>query len=144
MTWNEIIDELQIKYEFKKIPPLSQTEVGANIGGLGLGSDFIKFYLVTNGLSCEWFRILPIEDPNNIKNTWDGLKKANDLNKTKFEVDECFLDRFVVFAEIGGGQCAVFDKLDGSIWYEEEEEFVKTDLTLKSLIEICLKEVKEL
>ena len=62
---------------------------------------------------------MPIEDPSDMKHTWDSIQKANDPDRSKFEVDQEFLSRFVIFAEIGASECAVFDKTDGSIWFEE-------------------------
>lgn len=144
MTLSEKISELQNVYDFKIIKPMSQDTVEALITKLGLNTAFLEFYLLTNGLAYEWFRVLSIEDPSNIKRTWDSIQKANDLSKSKFELDEEFLNRFVVFAEIGAGKCAVFDKTDGSIWYEENDDLQRTDLDLETFLETCLKEVEEL
>ena len=144
MTLLEKINDLQSKYGFKKIKPLSRDVIEALVSKLGLNAAFLELYLITNGLSHEWFRILPIEDPSNIKSTWDSIQKANEADKSKFELDEEFLSRFVAFAEIGVGECAVFDKTDGSIWFEENEELQKTDMDLTDFIETCLKEVEEL
>lgn len=144
MALSEKIDDLKKKYGFKTIKPLSREVIEGLVSILGLNAAFLELYLITNGLSHGWFRILPIEDPSNIKDTWDSIQKANDADKSKFELDEDFLNRFVVFAEIGAGECAVFDRTDGSIWFEEDEELQKTDMDLAYFIETCLKEVEEL
>ena len=144
MTWIEIISKLEKTFEFKTVNPVSKDFIEAVIKTLGLSQEFVRFFVVTNGLSYEWFRILTIEDSKNIKHTWDSIQKANNVEKSKFDVDEEFLDRFVIFAEIGGGACAVFDKSDGSIWYEENGNLNRTDLSLAKFIETSLLEVTDL
>ena len=54
------------------------------------------------------------------------------------------MKRFVVFAEIGTGTCAVYDKRDGTIWYEEDGQLNQTDLSFEEFIETCVIEASEL
>lgn len=142
--WSEYINRLKNKYSLKLLPPVSKNSIEEAVNSLCLSQDFIELYGVTNGLTFEWFRLLPIRDDSNVKSTWDSIQKANDTELSKFVVDEEFLERFVVFAEIGGGACAVFDKTDGSIWYEEDGDLNQTDLSLGEFIETCLREVSDL
>ena len=144
MTYLEKINNLQKIYDFKIIKPLPHEKIERQLSGLGLSSDFLEFYKVTNGLNYEWFVIFPLEDVSNIKNTWDSIQRANSPEKSKFGFDEAFLDRFVIFAEIGAGECGVFDKSDHSIWFETSGQFQKTDMNLANFIEICLREVQDL
>ncbi|MBS0271541.1 MAG: SMI1/KNR4 family protein [Proteobacteria bacterium] len=108
-----------------------------------------EFYSLTNGLSCDWFSILPIEDPKDIKKTWDGIKRANIKDTTKFlndyiEAYPNFLNDFLIFADIGGMECAVFKKKNFSIWYQDAEGLNQTNLNLKEFIHTVLREVQEL
>ena len=144
MSLSNKLIELQKIHGFKKLEPVRKDIMDALITFLGLNAPFLDLYLFSNGLTHEWFKVLPIEDPENLKKTWDSIQKANDLSKSKFDVDQDFLNRFVIFAEIGAGECAVFDKTDGTIWFEQSGELHKTDLDLEGFVEICLKEVKEL
>jgi hypothetical protein len=110
-----------------------------------LPKELKKLLMVTNGLSLGWFRVLPIKDDQELKGTWDDLERANNINTSRFlSRDPNLLDRFFVFAEIGGTRSAAFDKKDGTIWYEEDNEMVQTDLNLEDFIQLSLKEVKEL
>jgi hypothetical protein len=100
---------------------------------------------VINGLSLEWFRILPIKDIRDLKETWDDLERANDPKASKFlSRSPDLLNRFLIFAEIGGSKCAAFERTDDTIWYEGADEMVQTDLKLRGFLEISMKEVQEL
>ena len=142
--WSETVKKLQVKYEVELLPPKDSKSVELIIKKLGLGDEFIDFYNATNGLTSGWFSMLPIRDDSNIKRTWDSLERANAPKASKFELTGDFLERFVAFAAVGLNECALYDKSDGSIWYEEDNEFHQTDLSLEEFVELCLKEVKDL
>lgn len=89
--------------------------------------------------------MFPVEDPADIKRTWDGLLRANDPHQTAFlGDDENLLKRFLVFASLDAGNCAVFDRAGDTIWHEEEGELLQTSLSLSDFIETLLREVTEL
>lgn len=54
--------------------------------------------------------------------------------------DVALLGRFLVFSDIGGGDCAVIDRGDESIWYEEGGELHQTDLDIVSFVDVSLQE----
>lgn len=141
MKLSDKLFQLHVEYDFTKKPPLAKDLIVDAINKIDLPIPFIELYLFSNGLSHEWFRILPLEDAKNIKSTWDSIQKANNEDKSKFEVDHSFLDRFVIFAEIGSRECAVLEKSTGLIWYESEGQLHQTDLTLGAFIEACFKEI---
>ena len=142
--WKEIVKRLKGKYGVELEPPLDEDNIRSVVEGLELGKEFVDFYIVTNGLSLGWFRVLPIQDRSRTKKTWDSLQRANDPKTTKYDLDEQFLERFTAFADIGARECAVYDKTDGTIWYEEGQEYHQTNLSLEGFIELCLKEATEL
>lgn len=142
--WTETVKILKSRYRVDLLPPTDPESIENVIKNLELGDEFKDLYNATNGLTLDWFRVLPIRDESNIKRTWDSLEKANNSETSKFELTEEFLKRFVAFAEVGFKECALYDKSDGSIWYEEGNEFHKTDLSLEEFVELCLKEVTEL
>jgi SMI1/KNR4 family protein SUKH-1 len=145
-SWQRIIADWQTRYGCEIRPPASQElieKIKQHIGPIPL--ELLSLYEHTNGLACGWFNLLPIETPDNIKHTWDGILRANDPYKTKFVGRNTdMLKRFLVFASIGAGECAVFDRADSTIWYEEEGNLHQTDLSLQEFIETCLKEVQEI
>lgn len=103
------------------------------------------FYAVSNGLQYEWFRIPPIHDPANVKQTWDSLQRVNDPGASKFLRGEPeLLQRFLIFAELSGPECAVIQREDGSIWITENEELHQTELEIIEFISTCIREVIEL
>src|SRR3954462_1666112 len=119
------------------------TEVEREVGDLP--EDLRSFYQVANGLRYEWFNFLPIELQTDIKDTWDGLKRANSKQTRKcWRGSDEDLRRFLVIAEIGGGHCACLDRSNGSIWFQDEEGLHQTDLTLAEFVETSLREVAEL
>ncbi len=125
--------------------PISDEEIEAQLNALRVDLPALKaFYKVTNGLEEDWFCIFPLKDSANSKKTWNNLERANDVNRTEYlrEHPE-LLERFIIFASIGGGNCAVFDRTDGSIWYQEDG-LHQTDLSLFDFISTELREVKEL
>lgn len=105
--------------------------------------DLKKFYSISNGLELNSWRILPIYDEQNIKRTWDSIERANNIKDTKFAVDESMLKNFVIFSEIRGGKCVLYSKETKAIWFETEDEYVETDLTLWEFIENMLLEEKD-
>jgi len=110
-----------------------------------LPSDLVEFYCITNGLTCDYFKIFPIEDPKNIKKTWDGIKRNNEIETTKFlQSNAELLQKFLVFAEIGAEKCAVYNKNDFTIWYEDAGKLNQTDLSLREFINLMLLEVYSL
>lgn len=131
-------------YECELEIPASSTlieQLKKNLGNLP--RDLEDFYSVTNGLKCGWFEILPIENPERIKQTWDGISRANNVKTTKFlNASPDLLKQFLIFADIGALKCAAFNKKDFTIWYEDEGQLNQTDLNLKSFIDIVLLEVQ--
>jgi hypothetical protein len=131
-------------FDFNVRPPVEIDLIKNSIIS-DLPSDFLSFYRVTNGLRSEWFNMLPLHSPSDLKNTWNSLNRANNPSTTRFfGADDELMKRFFIFAEIGGGYCASIDRNDGSIWYEDEEGIHQTDLNLKEFIETTLREVAEL
>jgi hypothetical protein len=146
MDWQGFLSFLKNQYDFHTYPPAAADVVETALLDLQLDNDDVKaFYCETNGLSYDWFRVFPIEDPKRMKHTWDGIKRANNPQTSKF-LAGCkeLLERFVVFAQIGGGKVAVIEKNGGSIWYQEDNDLHITDLTFSEFLELCLKEVTEL
>ena len=115
----------------------------ADIGKLP--ADVRWFYRTTNGLRYEWFNVLPVEQKNDIKHTWDGIKRANNVSTSKFQgFTPELLKRFLIVAEIGGGYCACICRDDGSLWFEDADGIHQTDLTFAEFLETTLREVAEL
>lgn len=146
MNWHDRLDSWKRKYGCRALPPLETSEIesaAVRIGGIP--AQLRNFYEQCNGLSCEWFRVLPIESQRDVKRTWNGISRANDPLTTSFlGADRELLRRFLVFASLDAGRCAVIDRTDESIWFEEADELSQTDLDLAGFIEYCLKEVMEL
>jgi hypothetical protein len=139
------LENLLSNYKIKKIKPVSNPDISSVLDTLGpCPNDFKEFYEVTNGLSYGWFKIFPIEDKLNIKKTWDSIQKANDSQNSIYRdgTYELF-ERFIIFGVIGGGNVALIDRTDFSIWFEEDD-LHQTDFTLYEFIETTLREVKEL
>lgn len=89
--------------------------------------------------------MLPIYDDADVRRTWDSVQRANDPRLTSFLAQDAeLLRRFLVFAGLNAGGCAVIDRADGSLWYEEQDELHQTSLTLPTFIETCLREVRDL
>jgi hypothetical protein len=145
-NWIEKLGSLAHRYPIKirsGLDDLTLLEAERAIGNLP--DDIKSFYQATNGLRYEWLNLFPIEMQNDIADTWDGLRRANDKEKTKFlSGDESLLSQFLVIAEIGGGYCACVDRKDGSIWIEDREGMHQTTLTLLEFIETTVREVSEL
>lgn len=126
--------------------PASAGAIAAVVEKVGpLPDDLHSLYLLTNGLSYEWFEIIPIEDPSNIKHTWNGLAKANVPTPDNFfgQMPE-LTTRFLAFARLDAGRNAFFDRVGGSIWFEEDEEIHQTNLSLCDFVDVVIREVDEL
>ena len=95
----------------------------------------------TNGLACRSFRLLSVFDRDQPKKSWESLQRANDPKTTEaLGGDQELLARFLVFADIGGG-VAVWDRTEGSIWFEEtrDDQLRQTDLSLRDFVETMVR-----
>lgn len=95
----------------------------------------------SNGLVCRSFRLLSVFDPEQPKKSWESLQRANDQETTEaLGGDQELLARFLVFADIGGG-VAVWDRVEGSIWFEEarSDQLRQTDLSLREFVETMVR-----
>ncbi len=108
-----------------------------------LPEDLKRFYKVTNGFEYENFTIFPLLNKDNLKRTWDSLEKANAPKSTKFKIPaEDFLSKFLIFGSLEGMDMMLYDKEDSSLWYEDQEGYHKTNLTLIKFIEGMISENK--
>ena len=125
--------------------PVSQVVRDACFEAIGpVPPAFSDLYAFTNGFTHAWFRILPIEDSGNLKKTWDSLQRANDPSRSKyFHCNPDILKRFMVFAEISGGNCAILDRTDMTIWYQEGD-LHQTNMSILEFIITEFREVEEL
>ena len=139
MNWSKTIINIKSRFDIQLLPPLTIDEI--NI--LNLTNDLKEFYSVTNGLFYSYFEILPLIDYKNIKKTWDSLQRANDINNSRFFIDENFIDEFVIFSDIGTGEYGAYKKSNGSIWYSENNSLYETTLTLEEFIKVNLREASE-
>jgi len=146
MSWPEAVERWKKAYGCVSLAPVVEELLTVTLAALNVDhADLRQFYRAANGLSLEWFTVLPIEDPRDIKRTWDGLNRANDPTRTKhLGGDLEMLQRFLVFAKLDASNCVALDRGDGSIWYQEHGEIHQTDLPLEDFIETTLKEVTEL
>lgn len=98
----------------------------------------------TNGLNVGSLKILPVEDDQDIKRTWDSVQRANDPKVTRFlGRSPELLKRFVVFADVGAGRAAAFDRLDSSIWHEDDGDLRQTNVTLEEFVDAFVREQSE-
>jgi hypothetical protein len=144
MEWSEQLARWECKHQIRTAPPVPVAILSASTSLLRIPGQLHQLYASTNGLVYEWFTILPLEDPHNMKRSWDSLQRANDVRTSRFEVDPDFLQRFLVFADIGGGKYAALDRSDCSIWYEEANQLHQLDVGLADFIETVLREGDEL
>lgn len=146
MNWLEFLGGMAELYRFRRLPPAPESDIEATVSLLRMSNiDLESFYRSTNGIFANWFIVLPIETQMDRKRTWDGIKRAND--RARFSTDtalEMLFERFLIFSRIGGGKSAVIDRLDSSIWYEEDGLLRQTNLSLAEYIEVCLKEAVNL
>lgn len=146
MEWQEVIDSWSDRYGCTIHSPVEAKFLDEAVSQLGsFPTELFELYKHCNGLNLRWFKVLPIEDKKSIKQTWDGLRRANDPKKTEYlGRSQKLLWRFLVFADLGGRTCAVIDRTDGSIWYQENGKLHQTNLTVLDFIDTTLKEAKEL
>jgi hypothetical protein len=144
--WTSVVAAWKREFVVQVFPPATNELVDAAIKTMGpLPYDLLAVLFITNGLTSGWFSLLPLHDATDVKRTWDSLQRANDLKTTRFlDRDETLLSRFLVFAALDAGGCAVIDRADGSLWYEEQGELHQTNLSLKDFVTTCLREVKDL
>jgi len=144
--WTDKLEELIHRYPIKVREGIDETILSEAEGAVGeLPNDLRSLYKVTNGLRYEWFNFLPIERRTDITETWDGMKRANNKQTTKFfGGSKDLLDRFIIIAEIGAGYCACINRHDGSIWFQDTDRMHQTNLTLSEFLETTLREVAEL
>jgi hypothetical protein len=142
--WSDKLAEWVERYGCKTFPPVDISVLGEVEAMVGpLPTDLRNLYQLTNGVSVEGLRVLPVETPSDIKRTWDGLRRANDLAKTQFlGRDPNLLGRFLIFAVLRGNACAALDRGDSSIWYEEGGELHQTDFDLAGFLDAALKELR--
>ena len=145
LDWKAATAEWEQVYPLKYGKPVTQALLmNANDEVGPLPEDLITLYGHCNGLSAVWFSILPVYAPLDISRTWDSIERANNPQTTShFEGDVEFLKRFLVFARLDVGLCAVYDRADSSIWYEEDDELHLTTLDLSGFIKTCLREVRD-
>jgi hypothetical protein len=143
--WNQQLSKWRASTPLETFAPANLLSIEeARITLEKLPRELEELYRITNGLTAGWFKLLPVEDPADIKRTWDGLRRANDPKSTRFlGRSSDLLDRFIVFADVGAGRAAAFDRDDGSIWYEEEGQLRQTNLSLAEFIDATLREVSE-
>lgn len=126
--------------------PVEANILNEAVSELGLFPiELLELYQYCNGLTFRWFKVLPIEDKQNTKQNWDGLRRTNDPRKTEYlGKNQELLQRFLIFADLSARTCAAIDRVDGSIWYEEDGELHQTDFSILEFIDTCSKEAKEI
>ena len=145
MEWDERVEGWIRKYHIRTRRSVELPQIRTTLSSLrSANQDLEALYLVTNGLSLEWFEIFPIRDARDPKHTWQDIVRVNDAESTLF-LGKCveLLDRFMVIGSVGAGKAAAIDRGDNSIWYEEGEELSQIHLPLVEFIETCLREVTE-
>jgi len=146
INWKERLLNWKTKFGCTVAPPVKEELLRKAFEKLGtFPRELIELFHYCNGIELNWFKIFPIENKYNIKDTWDGILRANNRETTRLlNRDEGLLSQFLIFAILDGGRCAVIKNSDNSIWYEENNELHETDLNLPDFIETCLRESKEL
>ena len=140
--WKNKIDLWQKNYNCKTLPPVPKDVLENLEKQIGyIPKDLKDFYKVTNGLFCENFYILPIEDYQNIKKTWESINRANNQEMTPYlNANPDLLKKFIIFSDIGFLQACAFNRENNSIWFEEDGELYETNLNLGQFIEGMLAE----
>ncbi|MDX2241995.1 MAG: SMI1/KNR4 family protein [Leptolyngbyaceae cyanobacterium bins.302] len=109
--WKTVVADWQTRYHFSvpnPVEPQVLNEVEAKLGGLP--TELKSLYQFCNGITSGWFKVLPVEDPTDIKHTWDGIRRANDSVKPSYlEQNQELLQQVLVFASLDAGQCAAID-----------------------------------
>jgi hypothetical protein len=143
LNWMQQIDAWRALAALKIFPPASEASLeDARQLVKDLPIVLEGLYRASNGLSAGAFKLLPIYDPSDVKRTWDSIQRANDARATRFlGRSSQILERFIVFADIGVGRAGAFDRTDGSIWFEDEDQLRQTNLSLDRFIEANLREI---
>jgi len=125
-------------------PPLGEAVGNAEKNLRCPNHDLWGLYAASNGVTHGWLSVLPIEDSRDLRRTWDGLLRANDPAHTKFlDRNRNLLERFLVFAQLDGLNCAVIDRTDSSIWYQDDEGLHRTDMSIDEFVDACLREMSD-
>jgi hypothetical protein len=145
IDWRQKIQAWYAITQLRTFPPVSEALLeNARARVKNLPIDLEGLYKATNGLSAGPFKILPVEDRTDLKRTWDSLQRANEPHATRFlSRSPQLLDQFIVFADIGMGRAAAYDRGDGSIWYEEDAQLRQTDLSLDDFVQATLRDIAE-
>jgi|GEM_PF-6975258 len=139
------LTQLAAQHGFRLAPPAKPELIDPAKMALRLPQILCDIYAVSNGLQHEWFRIPPLHDPNRTKQTWDSIQRQNDPEHSKFLSGASdFLTEFLLLAELGGSDFAVFKRDDRSIWFSQGQALHKTNLDLLDFIRTTLREVDEL
>ena len=138
--WASLLPGWTVSYGVRTLPPPTAAEIAQAEQHLGaIPASLRDLYGVSNGLTAESLRVLPIETPDDVKRTWEGLRRANDPTKTRFlGRDLALLRRFLVFAVVAGDVPVVLDREDGSIWYQEGADLEQTSLSLTEFVQQAL------
>ena len=143
MEWIERLREISRDVEF--LPPATAAVLADAERVLGeLPTELTDLLSRSNGVVCRSFRIYSAFDRDQPKKTWESLQRANDIEKTRaLGGDRDLLDRFLVFADIGGG-FAVWDRTDHSIWFEEldNDDLRQTDLSFQAFVESMVRDAE--
>jgi len=87
-----------------------------------------SFFLVTNGFFSPKISIFPLFDKNCIKETWECFERVNDIQSTKFNVDESFFNQFYIIGQLEGMKMCMLDKISHQIWYETHKTYDETSI----------------
>lgn len=138
------LSSLMRHHRVRVLRPLALEEIDRQLEALRVDmADLREFYSVTNGLEKDWFQMFPLTDTANIKKTWNSLSRANTPGQTLYLRDHPeLLERFLVLASISGGNCALLDRTDLSIWFQAGG-LHQTNLSLYEFIETEFREVEE-
>ena len=124
MTRDEIIEwiarQKAIEPVVEHMPPARPEVIEAAEKSVGPLPEPLKDLLsVSNGLRCDRIRLFSAFDEERPKKTWDSIQRFNDPAVTDALGGSTeLLARFLVFADVGN--CfLLWDRSDGSIWYEE-------------------------
>ena len=138
--WKRLVERWTSVYGCRTLPGVPSDEWGSVLaGGRPLPATLQPLYEISNGLRGEGLILLPVARPTDLKRTWDSIQRANDPEHSRFlQWDLGLLEQFLVVADIGGESCAAVARIDGSFWYEDDEGFHQTTLSLEEFIERAL------
>lgn len=133
-TWSDL-------YGCKALPPIEEAKLEKTIKQLiPFPIELKALYMSSNGLIGETFIIFPIFDEQRPKITWDSLERENNLETSKFSLSTELQEKFLILGQLGEGLPILIERHDNSIWYEDENGYNRTTLSLKEFIELSLKE----